>query len=183
MPTIQAGDLVFFFSMGSAGTTAPTAIAPSGWTEITNTSLNNTIAIRQQSFYKIMAGTESGTSLTTLAGANGRQSRLWIYRPNKAITTVTISSVAQQTTISVPTAQSKPLSTTTGIFLCFAQHSSYASSPVPSSTSTPTREFADGIHTTRSFETNYSGITWVNQSISMTDRGTNAMSSFIAQIA
>jgi len=181
IPTIQAGDLVFFFNSSSAGTTAPTAIAPSGWTAIGNTSLNNTTAMRQQSFYKIMTGSESGTTIACMTGATFSQSRLWVYRPNKAIT-VTISSLDQQTTISIPAAHSKPLSTTSGIFLCFAQHASFNQSPVPSSTSTPTREFADGSHTMRSFETNYSGITWVNQSISMTDCGTNAMTSFIAQI-
>ena len=183
IPTIQAGDLVFFFNSASSLTTAPTAIAPSGWTAIGNTSLNASTALRQQSFYKIMTGTESGTTVTCMTGSNFSQSRLWVYRPNKAITTVTITSLAQQTTTSAPTAQSKPLSTTSGIFLCFAQHASYASSPIPSSTSTPTRTFEDGLHTMRSFETNYSGITWVDQSISMTDRGTNAMTSFIAQIA
>jgi hypothetical protein len=113
-----------------------------------------------------------------MTGNSFSQSRLWVYRPNKAIT-VTITSLDQQTTISTPAAQSKPLSTTSGFFVCFAQHSSFNQSPVPSSTSTPTREFADGSHTMRAFE---STTTWVNQSISMTDRGTNAMTSFIAQI-
>ena len=179
IPTIQANDLVFFFTDASAPTTAPTAVTATGWTSVYTNATTASTAIRQQCFYKVMAGTESGTTLTCLTGANFTNSRLIVYRPNAPITTITVSTPGLQSGIAVPTAQTLSIGSLGGPYLAFAKFSSYSSSPLSTSTtSTPSRTLNQSFTEVRAFEALHDGISFVNQTVSMADSGTNAMSSF-----
>jgi hypothetical protein len=178
MPTIQANDIVFFFTGAvNLNTTIPTAIAPSGWTSIINTSLSTTNSGRHQAFYKVMAGTESGTTLSTLVGGGVNQSSLVVYRPNVAVTTITTSTPVSQSTTAAPTAQSLVLSGQTGPYIGFAFATGYSSAGTPNTTSTPTRTVMSGSVGLKTLEFK-KGEVGVNQTVTMSDAGTfNALSS------
>lgn len=87
------GDLAVILSFARSTVATPPDLTPSGWTKIstiTNTVANN---IRISAFYKILTAGDIGTNFTTLTNNAGlfgfTINQLWIWRPSKAIATVT----------------------------------------------------------------------------------------------
>lgn len=98
---VVAGDLLIMMDAGGSLFSAPSALAPAGWSEMGNTTVGKT---RVQSRYKIASGTDAGTSIATL-GALGGTSMIVAFEPRKPIVSLAASSVNQQASTSDPTAQ------------------------------------------------------------------------------
>lgn len=188
MPTVSAGDVAFYFTRSrNATTTIPAENAPSGWTNIFNTSVGTTLGTRATGYYKICAGTEGGTTINNMAGTNN-VSYIVVYRKQGAsITSVTISGLNAQATDSAPTNQSLAMSSAAKPFVGFAFYTgSTAGGTVVTSAASTVKSMRDfyTVNTAllRAFECGSSDISLSNSTISMTDQGTNTMVSFVASI-
>lgn len=96
----RSGDLLLIYNYASnqVSATIPTAVTPSGYTNIFNVGRSTaTIGQRITGYYKIADGTEGGVSVT---GMDSTADYLVIYlvRWNKAITTVTPTDVETDNT-------------------------------------------------------------------------------------
>lgn len=98
---VIAGDLLIMVDAGGGPFSPPSALAPSGWTEMGSTTVGKT---RVQSRYKIAAGGDAGASIATL-GSLGGTSMIIAFTPRKPILTLTASSVNQQASTGNPSAQ------------------------------------------------------------------------------
>ena len=173
-----AGDLAILVDGAGAATTAPTAVTATGFTDIANTSLNASLANRTMVSYKILTGSETG-SITGMSGTTNRKN-LFIYRPDATITTLTISTVNQQTTLSAPTNQTLSMSALTGPYIGIAAYMSSGTITARGSTVTASREVTANSTTnyTKTFEAKKADESFANSTISMADYGTNGMVSF-----
>jgi hypothetical protein len=173
-----AGDLAILVQGAGALNTPPTAVTPTGFTNIANTGASASAANRTMVDYKILTGSESG-NITGMNGSTNRKN-LFIYRPNSAITTLTISTVNQQTTTGTPTNQTLSMSGLTGPYIGIAAYMSSGTITARGSTVTASREVTANSTTnyTKTFESNKADQTFGNSTISMADYGTNALVSF-----
>lgn len=98
---VQAGDLLVLqdFALHSGG--VPTAVTPTGWTNIVDTS--GTPA-RLMISYKLADGSEGGTSVTGMGDASNMKC-LYIFRGDAPATLLTASTPNQQNTGSNPSSQ------------------------------------------------------------------------------
>jgi hypothetical protein len=108
---IQAGDLIIMVDSGGGGveTNPPADVTPSGFTRI-GTSLTfdgGTFgpSVRQNLWYKIANGTEGGVSLTGLNAVVADNKVIAVFRGNKPISSVILSTPTGQATGGNPTAQ------------------------------------------------------------------------------
>lgn len=186
MPSsLLANDLaVMFDTQANSNTTVPTAVTPSGWTNISNNVTNSTTnGIRICVSYKLLDGTESGTSITGMtAGSLRGEKKIAVFRPNNPIASVSLSTINGQATLSAPTNQTLTMSGSTGPYIGFAWYFSTGSITTRGSTVTETREIGTTGTTPRgflkTFEATDSTISFSNSTISMADYGANAMLSF-----
>lgn len=88
---IQAGDLIVMLDSPSALGIPPTAVVPTGFTSIVNTSatIGGTVGMRMICSYKIAVGTEGGTSITGMDGSTADDKVILVFRGNIPITTIT----------------------------------------------------------------------------------------------
>lgn len=188
MPSsIQANDLAVMFDWQCNGTTTvPTAVTPTGWTNIINSIQSATLSGQRNCIsYKKLDGSEGGTSITgmTQGGLRGEK-KIVVFRPTKAITSVTITSLNGQATTNAPTNQSLVLgSSSSGApYIGFAWYASTGSITTRGSTTTETREIGTSGTTPRgflkTFESTSPSISFSNSTISMADYGVNSMISF-----
>lgn len=181
MPTIQAGDLAIFFDWArNSTTTIPTTAIPSGFTSIAEVSQATTNGVKAAVSYKILDGTESGTTLTGM-NATILPKQILIYRPTGVISSVTVNGLNQQATASAPTNQTLDLGTyNTALDIGFAQYCSSGTVTTRGSTVTETREVGSAVYTKiKTFE----GGGFSSSTISQADYGVNALQSFILRIA
>jgi len=91
MSDVQADDLLIFSDVAE-GDSVPSAVTPSGFTQISTITGSG---MRWSIFYKIANGTESGTVLTGMNDDSERK-RLILFRGNKSISSVTTGSLVSQ---------------------------------------------------------------------------------------
>lgn len=96
-PTVSQYDIaVLFDAATNTGPASPPAnVVPSGFTQI-QTSTDSDFS-RNTVSYKVMVGTESGSSLTGMNGAVSNAKILLVFRPNGLVLSVGLSSFLQQT--------------------------------------------------------------------------------------
>lgn len=83
-PTIQGGDVAVLFDWALNSVSSPPALViPSGFTQLSNT-LSASNFFRGVASYKVLLGTESGATLTGMAGdsASNASKVLLIFRPD-----------------------------------------------------------------------------------------------------
>jgi hypothetical protein len=190
VPTIAAGDLLIYFATAANGSGAVTEVKPSGFTTISTVAVNTTAGLRSSVYYKFAVGTETGTTITNMTGSSRSDSTLLVYRPSQSISAFTIGTqygtvgVLAQATDGTPTSQNNNVNTNNPVTqLCFSYYSAFLLSggiSVRGSTYTATREFNIGTGDyIKTFEFNPSTILSSNENtISMADYGTNALTSF-----
>lgn len=101
---IQAGDLLVLLDMAtSVGN--PTSVTPTGWTTPSGGDLSDGGFDRQMISYKLADGSEGGVSITGMSGGINTQKALYVFRGDKPITSLTISTVNNQITSGDPAAQ------------------------------------------------------------------------------
>jgi len=183
-PTVQAGDIIVLFNYArSTNSFTPTSVTPTGFTGIgSGASFNATLAVREQPFYKIATGTESGTTLTGMTGTGAQNILLLVYRPNASINQITISTPTAQATDSAPTNQTLSMSSLTGPYIGFAFYSGSNVLTTKGSTIPSTREIDSGNTAVKTFESTSSAVTFSDSTISQSDYGTNVLESFTMTI-
>lgn len=108
----QAGDLVVFGTTGTANSSTPSDVSPSGYTAITTSSLLTTYGYRASTFYKVSTGSTSGETITGISSGGVGQAFVAVYRRlTGAISSVTVSSLAQTAVATNPAAQTITIST------------------------------------------------------------------------
>lgn len=112
---IASGDFAVYMDM-ARDTGAPSAVTPSGFTNVLNTShFVATVGENDHRFmvsYKVLTGSETTISGMSGDGSNDQFKGMFVYRPNKAITAVTPltgSSWGKEMTNSNPSSQAKTL--------------------------------------------------------------------------
>ncbi len=109
-PTVIAGDLIVLYNIVENGDgVTPTAVAPSGFTTARNDSVNPPGG-RALCWYKIAAGTESGSTLTGMVSSADplptvNAILVATFRGSRPIASVSLQSAAGQATQSNPSAQ------------------------------------------------------------------------------
>lgn len=98
---IQSGDILVLHDTATNATTIPTAVVPTGFTSILNEAF--TTQRRTINSYKIANGTESGTTITGMNGANTNAKILLVF--SAKANTVNVKSVNYQCTDADPTSQ------------------------------------------------------------------------------
>ena len=185
IPTVQTGDIGIYFNFASASSsTIPTAVTPSGWTNAANTTFSvgggSPSACRSMVHYKTMNSSDSATTLTGMDGRN----LLIFYRPNRTVSTYTVSALTQQATSSAPTNQTLAMSGVSGPYIGLAFYASTTSITTKGSTVTATRDAgAATTYAAKTFEATSSSVSFSSSTISQTDDGINALISFILGLA
>lgn len=180
LPTFLDGDIAILFqSATNVSTTIPTAVTPTGWTNVVNSGVSSTTSLRIMTHYKIMTAGESGTVLTGMAGTNNVRYMIAIYRPSRTYT-ISTSTVSQQATTAAPTNQTLTMTSITGPYIGVACYASDATiSPAGGgSTTTATRDIGASTYNMKTFESIDNSTSFTNSTISMTDTGVNGMASF-----
>ncbi len=177
-PTVIAGDVILLLDF-AVSFSSVTKIVPSGFTEIRD---NSTSTTRQVCSYKIANGTESGSSLSGMAGSLATRKVVVTFRGDIPISVVTPLDVEGQATTGNPTAQTVNASGQPVPLIVIGGYSA-GSGTVDPRTFSPAK---DG-------EVNQSGesyIAWkiynsspANVSIDMDDEGTNLLTSFYMTLA
>lgn len=181
---IQAGDVAIFIQHAcNTTTTIPTQTAPAGWTVFQNTSTSVSPAVRTNAYYKICDGTESGASFTCMTGTNHTQSSIYVYRPNIPAMGVMVNVPISQTTTATPTTQTLSLTTQVGPYIGIALASSSGNVILTAASSTPTRTTGPSANFYyRTWEQTSGGSSFIDQSVSMSDTGTNTLATYVLQI-
>lgn len=177
---LQMGDLLILFDCGSTGGSPPSAVTPSGWTQIDTQAGTS---MRDSMCYKIADGTEASTSITGINGGYSNRKILAVFRANVPIVRVSVSSVSKEITGSNPTSKTISASGGTAPLLVIASWSNQIdSSAISPRTQSPTM--------TEISNTTHQYIGWVaytsspsDQSFDMDDEGfDNALMGFYIQL-
>jgi hypothetical protein len=121
---IIAGDLIVLLDVASTAGSPPSAVTPSGFTQI-GSSITGT-STRQTLWLKLAAGTETG-NLTGMNGTTNRKA-MYVFRGNVAATAVNSGSVGGQMTAGNPTAQNVTASSGTPPLVVIGAYSVFGSS-------------------------------------------------------
>lgn len=112
--SVIAGDVAVLLDFSSnSSASAPTNVVPSGWTQIGSGNdyfIDDAVGARVTMSYKILAGTEGGTSITGMAGTYPKKV-MFVFRGNRAVAAVTAGSFTS--TISLTNPSSITVGTTT----------------------------------------------------------------------
>ena len=160
--------------------TTVTNTLPTGFTSIVGTT---TTGIRTNVSYKKLVAGDPGALITGMAGATRKI--LLILRPNKTVSTVTISTPNAQATTAVPTNQTLNMTGQTAPCIGFAVYSSTGSITTRGNTAINPIEYSL-ISTTSIYVKTVQfnpGETPGSYTISMTDGGTNVLQSFYITFA
>jgi hypothetical protein len=180
MPTVQTGDIVILNNNATATTTAPTAVTPSGWNNIINTSVNSGTALRMMVHYKVITNgaTESGTTITGMSGTGNRYNIL-VYRPSKSFSISTsITSANYQAAVGTTAAITNQTlgMGVSGPSLAFAFYYSSTSSATFGSTTAGTQDITNGATgNVKTFEASDSTISFATSTISLTNATSSTM--------
>lgn len=99
---IVEGDILFFFDRALNTSGAPTAVIPSGFTQISNITLGNR---RQIVSYKVADGTEAGATITGMASTSANAKRILAFSTGVSSPTATVQSINEQITNAAPSNQ------------------------------------------------------------------------------
>ena len=173
MPTVQTGDIVILNNNATSSTNAPTAVTPSGWTNVVNTSVNSSTALRMMIHYRVITNgaSESGTTITGMSGGVTNRYNILVYRPSKTFTLST-TSVNQQAAVGTTAAITNQTLTmgVSGPSLAFAFYYSSSSGATYGSTTTVTRDVTNGATgDMKTFEASDSAISFATSTISLTN--------------
>lgn len=100
---IAAGDLLILLDKAVSGAGAPSFVVPSGFTTISDLSINAELS--QIVSYKIATGAEASASLTGMNGTDNDSKILLVFQGNIAISSVSVNDVNEEATDGNPTAQ------------------------------------------------------------------------------
>lgn len=132
---IQAGDLLVLLDRAVAGS-LPTKVIPTDFVEIDDA--NNGSSARQVVSYKIADGSEASASLTGMDGSVDRKA-LYVFRGDKAITAVNVSTPNSEQTSGNPASQSVLASAGAAPLIVFGCYG-VSSGSVDPRTFTPTKD-------------------------------------------
>jgi hypothetical protein len=151
--------------------TTVTDVTPSGWISISKAS---TSGIRSNISYKKLTSGDLGTTITGMAGTVRKT--LVIVRPNAPVSSVSLSTPAAQATTAAPTNQTISMSGQTQPIMGFAHYAATAAI----STRTGTGNERELVNTTSQYVKiwTYNSSTAANQTVGMSDSGTNTLQSF-----
>lgn len=139
---VIAGDLIVMFDRCGNPTTIPAAVVPTGFTQISNLSLNSTTDYRVVVSYKVADGTEGGTTITGIAATGFRQKSLAVFRPNGKATVSLSPAVGGQILDGNPTAQTVSSNGQAGPLIVFGCYGSSGAIDPRAFTPTKTGEVA-----------------------------------------
>ena len=170
---IQTGDVAVFFT-SVISVSPPSKIVPSGFNEISDTSLDVPSSIvfdcRSTISYKVLSGTE-----TSVNGYTSGYSTLLVFRSNNPQSSVSIHDAKEQSTLATPDVQVITLAADTPPILAIAH---YCTSLTGTYTSNTTMlEFLNSVQCVK-VKRFISGDTLENILISMNDGGTNVLQTF-----
>jgi hypothetical protein len=162
-----ADDYAFLFDYS----TTTTLTVPSGWTQITTST---TTGIRSTISYKKLVSGDISSTITGMGGTTRKT--LVITRPNAPVSSVTLSTPAQQATTAVPTNQSIAMFGATMPLMGFAHYTSTGAI----TTRTGSGNIRELTSTTSQYVKvwTYNVATPASQTVGMSDGGTNALQSF-----
>lgn len=168
-----AGDLAVLYQYSISSTSlAPSAVTPSGWTALTDTStISVGTSARGMLLYKVLVGGDPGSTVTGMSGSSSDDKVIAVFRPSTAIALVSPSTFNAQMTNGTPTTQT---TTATGLTYAIVMLGVGAStgSPVSFSAATPAWGATIATASTREIAayTIYNSSP-SNQSVSMSDFG------------
>jgi hypothetical protein len=102
--SIQAGDVLLLGDRARNTVGLPTAVIPTGFTEIASTASDGTTS-RTRLSYKIADGSEASASITGMDGTSTDNKVLLVFRPSTPATVLTFADPGQETTDVNPTSQ------------------------------------------------------------------------------
>jgi hypothetical protein len=197
--TYQTGDLIIYIDGATNGSTnastaAPTLVTPTNFTSIVS-STTGTSAVPQtanMSYWIATSGatgTFNGMAGTFVSTQGGSSKIILVYRPSKAITSVTSISPASQSTQIAPTSKTVANASASlsspyiGIGLWASTGSGLASTSSVTATRTQTASISSLIYSTvKTFESLTAGTSIADSTLSMTDGGTNTLAAAVLQI-
>lgn len=103
---INAGDIIVLEDRATNISTIPTSVVPTGFTSISNLGWTAaSVGIRSVLSYKVADGTEGGSTITGMSGNANTQKMLYVFRPNRAPSSVSVGSMHEEYTESAPADQ------------------------------------------------------------------------------
>lgn len=171
---IQKGDLIVLFDQGSEGSNPPTAVLPSGFTNIVNSSSGSTNH-RTYISRKIADGTESGATITGMNASGNNNKVLLVFRPAFAITAVTASSWNTENVTSDPSAQN--VTATAGVVPLIVFGVFGSSGAVNPRTFTPASDGEVNSNTLQYVKYKIYNFVAADHSVDMDDEGANTLAS------
>lgn len=102
---LQAGDLALVLVSFGGGSGITLSNLPSGYTAVPNTRINSTTTFGTEVYYKILAGTESGSITWTLSGSQNNSSQMYVIRGANQVNPINISNSqanASSATVTAP---------------------------------------------------------------------------------
>lgn len=177
---LRMGDLLLLFDCASTSLSPPSAVTPSGWTQVDTQAGTS---MRDSMCYKIADGSEASSSITGMNGGYSNRKLLAVFRCNVPIVGVSISTVSKTITASNPASQSVTASSGTAPLIVIASWSDQIdSNDISPRTQSPTM--------TEISNTTHQYIGWIgytsspsDQSFDMDDEGAdNALMGFYMQL-
>jgi hypothetical protein len=140
----QAGDLAVFFDSAAHDTTIPTAVTPTGFTNVVNTSLDPGRGYRSMISYKVLNGSEvTITGMAAQAGSNGVSLKtILIFRKANGIVSVVSSTFNGEMTAGNPALQTVSASGQTAPLIVFGL-CGHATGSTPTAFTTASPAFDD----------------------------------------
>jgi hypothetical protein len=102
---VAADDILIFYQNSYQNAGTPTDVTASGFTDVSNLTLGGTTNARFKVSYKRAVGTEGGTTLSPVVGAQGNRRRLLVLRPNRPYSSLTVGGLNEVLTASDPSSQ------------------------------------------------------------------------------
>lgn len=109
--SIAEGDLALYLDVENIAVLAvPAAVTPSGFTLIRTDTASAGYGARVTSSYKLLVGTEGGTSIAGISFNTLSDKIILVFRPSSVISDVTVNSLNGQAIATTPTNQSLTMS-------------------------------------------------------------------------
>lgn len=181
--TAQVGDIAIFFDFGVRNDSAPLSVVPTGFTQIVNTATGGAAsAARTVISYKVLVAFDPGNTFTGMGVNTLTRKTILIFRPNNAITTVTVSTPVTQVTTATPSTQTINMAGQTTPLIGFGHYAASGDTGAVTSSLSMTEVTNSTQQKTRYIVYNV-GSTPQSGTISMTDKGTNSLQSFFIRFA
>lgn len=175
--SILAGDILIYEDYARTVGSIPTAVTPSGFTNVINATLASTT--RLMISYKIATGAEASAAITGMNGGQSNEKILQVFRPSRALVSLVSGDPASEITDGDPVGQTCNVVGVATPLIVFASYGSTGGLNTALNIFTPTEDGVSNSSTFNYLKYKIYNTAPADTSVDMPDRlNANALSSF-----